>query len=209
MKKNKKVNKKKSIFNIEILIIFVIAALMIFLINFANAKLNEVITVDREALLMNSDANSLISDDLAKEIIKFRPESCKMIELFSQNFELIFRVQFRENDESRSYDSIKNHPELMDLFLNNKNGHANITVDGEEEDIYFEWTITNTGDAALMIIYMARPVVKNLWLFSFVCYMILLLVFLLVIVMKYRMHKQLMKEYENLQNSIKIRIERY
>ena len=209
MEKNKKVNKKKSIFNIEILIIFVIAALMIFLINFANAKLNEVITVDREALLMNSDANSLISDDLAKEIIKFRPESCKMIELFSQNFELIFRVQFRENDESRSYDSIKNHPELMDLFLNNKNGHANITVDGEEEDIYFEWTTTNTGDAALMIIYMARPVVKNLWLFSFVCYMILFLVFLLIIIMKYRMHKQLIREYENLQNSIKIRIERY
>ena len=32
---------------------------------------------------------------------------------------------------------------------------------------------------------------------------------LLIIIMKYRMHKQLIREYENLQNSIKIRIERY
>lgn len=208
MKSQKNIN-KHPIFNVEMLILVVIAALMIFLINFANAKFNEVVSVDREALLMNANPESPISDDLAKEIVDFRPESCKMIELFSKDFELIFRVQFREGDENRSYENIENHKELMDLFLNNKEGHTNIIVDGEEEDIYFRWTVTNTGEPSLMIIYMARPVVKNLWVFSFVCYIILILIFALVIMMKYRLHRQLLKEYENLQINIKNRVEHY
>lgn len=208
MKSRKNIN-KHPIFNVEMMILVVIAALMIFLINFANTKLNEVVSVDREALLMNADPESPISDDLAKEIVDFRPESCKMIELFSKDFELIFRVQFREGDENRSYENIENHKELMDLFLNNKEGHTNIIVDGEEEDIYFRWTVTTSGEPSLMIIYMARPVVKNLWVFSFVCYIILILIFTLVIMMKYRLHRQLLKEYENLQINIKNRVEHY
>lgn len=208
MKSQKKTN-KHPIFNIEILILVVIAALMIFLINFAEAKFNEVISVDKQALLMNDNPENQISDDFAKEIVNFRPESCKMIELFSKDFELIFRVQFREDDENKLYDNIENHQELMSLFLHNKEGHTNLTIDGEEEDIYFKWTTNNLGEPSLMIIYMARPVVKNLWVFSFICYIILILIFLLVISLKYRMHRQLVREYENLQINTKNRIEHY
>ena len=132
-----------------------------------------------------------------------------MIELFSKDFELIFRVQFREDDENKLYDNIENHQELMSLFLHNKEGHTNLTIDGEEEDIYFKWTTNNLGEPSLMIIYMARPVVKNLWVFSFICYIILILIFLLVISLKYRMHRQLVREYENLQINTKNRIEHY
>ena len=72
MKSQKKTN-KHPIFNIEILILVVIAALMIFLINFAEAKFNEVISVDKQALLMNDNPENQISDDFAKEIVNFRP----------------------------------------------------------------------------------------------------------------------------------------
>lgn len=193
---------------IEILILIIIAILMIFLINFTNNKFNEIMQVDQEAMLMNVNTSEDVYNDLAKEIVDFRPGACKMIESFSEDFQLIFRVQFKNNNDDTGYDDLKNYPDLLKIFSNNQEGHTNIIIDDEEEDVYFRWITTSSGDPELMVIYMARPVIKNLWLFSFTCYLILILIFILIVIIKYYNNKLLNREYENLQNEIKNRINR-
>lgn len=196
----KKTNKRHS-FTIDRLIVVTIALCMIFLIKFAENKLNEVLVSDREALLIEHDENNPLHEELAQEIIGFRPDACKMIEVFSEDFQPIFRVQFKEDDDHLSQ-SLYDFPELMSLLKENNDGHTNVTINEEEEDVYFRWTTTTTGERCLFIIYMSRPIVKNLWVFSFVSYMILILVFILFFRLQLKNHYERINYYERISNNM-------
>lgn len=187
-------NSKGSKLTVEIFIILLIALCMLFLIDFSNKKLDEVILSDREALLMSHDPNNPVHEDLAKEIIDFRPDACKMIEVYSENFESLLKVHFKENHNHE--ENIKDYNRLIKLFKTNKEGHTNITIGDEEEDVYFRWTKTANDEMCLVVIYMSRPVVKNLWVFSFICYTILILIFILLLRLLLRQYQGRIRIYQ-------------
>ena len=186
---------------IELTIIMLIVGLMVFLINFANRKLDQVFDAEQEALLMSHDPNSPIHNELAQEIVKFRPDACKMIEVYSKELEALFKVQFLEEDTPFEND-ISKYPELMNLLKSNAEGHTSIIVDDKDEDVYFRWTESSTGDPYLVIIYMSRPVVKNFWVFSCICYMILFLIAILVLLILYNNQNKNIQYYHSLSQEI-------
>ena len=191
-KPNKKVKYKISI---EIILVLFIAGLMIFLNEFTTNKINEIIISDREALLIHHDPGSPVREELAKKIIEFRPEACKMIEVYSEDFDPILYVQFT-TDSNPSPNTIKDHPELLDLLRSNSEGHAELTIENKTEDVYFQWTETEEGEKCLIITYMSRPIVNNIWIFSFTCYIILILVFVLLIRLHLVQYRSSIRHYK-------------
>lgn len=191
-KPNKKVKYKISI---EIILVLFIAGLMIFLNEFTTNKINEIIISDREALLIHHDPGNPVREELAKKIIEFRPEACKMIEVYSEDFDPILYVQFT-TDSNPSPNTIKDHPELLDLLRSNSEGHAELTIDNKTEDVYFQWTETEEGEKCLIITYMSRPIVNNIWIFSFTCYIILILVFVLLIRLHLVQYRSSIRHYK-------------
>ena len=184
---------KKQNFTFEIIIIILIACCMIFLVNFANNKLDEIVTSDREALLMSNVENSQMREELARQIVQFRPDACKMIEVFSEDFELMFKVQFK--DETTHQNILTEHEDLMNLLKSNKEGQTTIEIGDETEDVYFRWENTCTGEKCLIIIYMAKPIVRNVWVVSVVAYVVIVLVFILLLRMIYVRYKERVEIY--------------
>lgn len=192
---NKKYKKHK--YGLDYAIVILTAACLIFLMYFTEIKLSEVIASDREALLMEHDPNDPIHMELAEEIMRYRPESYKMIEVYSEDYKPMFRVQFR--DDAKIPDgSITDHQGLINLFMNNQDGHTEVTIDNEVEDIYFRWTYTTTGEKCLFIIYMSRPIVENLWIIRVICIFIMILVVFLLV--RIRLHEY-DQEISNLRRS--------
>ncbi len=202
---NKRGGPSSRLLKAQLLIVGLIAVLMIFLIIFANDKMDQVLDAEQEALLMSHDPNSPIHSELAKEIIKFRPDACKMIEVYSSDLEPLFKVQFLEEDNEADND-ISNYPELMELLTSNPEGHTSIVVDEKDEDVYFRWTESSTGDPYLVIIYMSRPVIKNLWVFSLTCYLIIFLVFALMIMLLFNNYNKDIQYYHSLSREVQRRI---
>lgn len=89
-------NKKRSIINIETLIILLIAGCMLFLNVFTSNKLIELEDAGTEALFIRQDLPYSDEEELAEEILQYHPDSCKMIEMYSENFELLFSIQFKD-----------------------------------------------------------------------------------------------------------------
>lgn len=184
-------------YKIEMGIIFIIAGCLLFLIFFADRKLEEIIISDREALLIQHDPTDKLHEELADSIIDFRPDACKMIEVFSEDLQPIFRIQFRDDDE-HTKEELEDYPELVRLLNNNEDGHTQVTIGDEEEDVYFRWTETVSGDKRLVIIYMSRPIVHNMWVFHLVCYTILILVFILFILLQLKGHRDKVEQYKTI-----------
>lgn len=189
---NKKHNNYQS-FTIELLITITIALCMIFLVNFANNKLDEIVSSDKEALLMNVNESDEMHQKLAEQIIQFRPDACKMIEVFSEDYQLLFKVQFKA--ESESSDLLIDHKDLISLFESESEGHTTIDIGDSTEDVYFRWELMETGQKCLVIIYMSKPVVKNIWIFSAVSYTVIILVFILLVRILYIRHEERVEIY--------------
>lgn len=198
-------NYKKHKYSLDYAVLFLISISLIFLMFFTEFKLNEVITSDREALLMEHDADNPVHLQLAEEIVKYRSDACKMIEVYSDKYEPIISVQFRKNI-SNVKSKITDYNELIELFENNPDGHTEVTIGDEIEDIYFRWTYTTTGEKCLFLIYMSRPIVENLCIIRITCLFIMILVVGLVI--RTRLHdydqslKSLQKSSIEVQNAI-------
>ena len=165
--------RKPKWFTFEIAITLAIAACMIFLINFANAKMEEITISNKESLLINHDPTNPIHEELAGEIVKFKPGACKLIDF----------------------------PDLVNLLRNNAEGHTEVTINGIDENVYFRWSETSRGEHYLVMVYMSQPVVNNLWVFPFVCYMILIMIFILLIRIHIIQHNEKIQYYNALANS--------
>lgn len=198
-----KATRNRSRFVMDIIIIILIAVSLIYLLYFTNSKFNEIITSDREALLIEHDPDDPIHALLAEEIVDFRPDACKMIEVYNEEYENIFRVQFKEEDEEYIKSSLTDYPELIDLFNNNEDGHTEITIGQEDEDIYFRWTYTQEGEKCLFIIYMSRPIVKNLWVCTAISIFIMILVGILLIRSYQHSHEYQLDNYRRSMDDVR------
>lgn len=189
--KNKKSN---SILNIETIIIIAIAACIIFLNGFTVNKLAELDRAGTEAMFIKDGLEYSESEQLGKEIVKYRPDSCKMIEMYDDSFELLFSLQFDETNPIHD-NNINNHPELLELLRNNKEGQTSISIGDYDEEVYFQWVINDRDEQRLVIVYSTKQVVDGIWVFSFVCYLVLILVFFLLIRLHYKDYKEKVRQY--------------
>lgn len=200
-------NKSRSIFNIETIIILLIAGCMLFLDAFTTNKLNELENAGTEALFIRQDLPYDDDNELAEEILKYRPDTCKMIEMYSDDFELLFSVQFRNTeDEDYMKNDIHNYPELIDLLKNSEEGETTIEINEYEEVIYFQWVTNDRDEDRLMIVYSSKPIVGNIWTFKLVCYLVMMLVFALLIVMYTKNYRDKIREYRNTSRYVRTKV---
>lgn len=188
-----KPQQKRSIINIETIIIVAIAACVVFLNTFANNKFNDLQRVGNEAMFIMEDLEYSESDKFREEILKYRPDSCKMIEMYNSEFELLFSLQFN-NAHSIHDDNMIAHPELINVLTSEQAGQTTIETDNYKEHIYFQWVTNDHDENRLVIVYSYLEEVQYIWIFQLVCYLILVLVFVLLI----RLH---LKEYQNAVNN--------
>jgi hypothetical protein len=199
--------KKLSSINIEILIVVIIAICVLFLHAFTSAKLNELDRAGSEAMFIKDGLEYTDSEQLGEEIIKYRPDSCKMIEMYDETFELLFSLQFDEKYPMHD-NNIAEHPELLEYLQKSEEGQTSINIQGYEEDVYFQWVLNNRNEKRLVIVYSTKPVVDDLWIFSFVCYTIIILVFILLIVIHTKNYRDKICQYENITNNFRDEINR-
>jgi len=187
--------RKVSLFKIETIIIFAIAACMIFLNVFTTSKLSELELVGTEAMFIKDGLTYPESEQLGEEIVKYRPDSCKMIEMYDDNFELLFSLQFDENYPIHN-DNINNHPELLELLTTTKEGQTTIEIGDYTENVYFQWVTNDRNEQRLVIVYSTKEIIENIWIFSFVCYLVIILIFVLLIILHTKEYKEKIKQYK-------------
>lgn len=197
---------KRIFMYIEIAIVFMIAGCLLILINFSDGKFEEVQGLTQEAMLVEHDPDNPVHDQLAQEIMEYRPNSYKMIEIYSEDFERIMKVQFQEDDEFVDQ-PITDYPDLVNLFRSHQDGHTSITIDDMDEDIYFRWSeLGDDGYQCLMIIYISRHVVENTWVFHMICYIILILVFILLIMLLLQQYRDKVEYYKSISMNVDDRL---
>ena len=192
--------KKRKLFSFETVIICVIALCVIFLNSFATVKMTELESSGNEALFIRQDLPYEDSEILAEEIVQYHPDTCKMIEMYDENFEMVFSVQFDEKVVECS--DIHNYPELIELLKQSKEGQTTVTMGDVEEYVYFQWTTNNRNEDRLLLIYSSKHEVSNIWIFSFVCYMVMILIFVLLIKMHTCNLSERIKYYRHLTEKV-------
>ena len=197
--------KKEPILSIDTIIVILIAICVMFLNSFTNNLLSELDRVGNEAMFIKDELNYKQSEELGEEIVKYRPDSCKMIEIYNESFELIFSLQFDENHVIKN-NNILSHPDLVNLFQNNAEGQTSVTIGEYDEDVYFQWIANTNGEKRLVIVYSTIENVKNIWVFSFVCYLVLILVFILLIRVHNRHYNAKIIQYKNISDNFRYEV---
>lgn len=184
--------------NLEIPIVIVIAGLILALMNFANKKINELIVSDTEVLFMDIDHDSTdqMHADFAERIADFRPDLYKMIEVYDGKLNEIVSINFSEDEYAKG--NINDHPSLIELLTTNADGHASRDVDGSTEYIYFKWSYDDNEQPYLFIIYTYKPIVRHLWVFNVICYVIILLMCILLLRLSLKSHSEKIKLYNRI-----------
>lgn len=192
---------KKRKWNLEIPIVITIAGLMLVLINFSDKKLDELIVSDAEVLFMDidHDPNDQMHADLAERVAEFRPDTYKMIEVYDKSLNEVVSIDFNES-ESDIKESIHDYPELVNLLMNNSDGHTSIDVDDSTEYIYFRWSYDDNGTPYLFIIYTYKPIVKYFWVFHLICYTILFMICTLLMRLSLKSHSDKIRYYNEISN---------
>lgn len=168
--------------NLDTLIILAIGAGILFLNIFTTRKLNELEHARKSAIFIRDDLQFIEDDDLAEEIKDYIPDAYKMIELYDEKYDLLFQVQFSDPKEGYIPKSnIKSYPTFFELLENQEEGQTSLKMGEKEENVYFKWVSNNRGERRLLIVYNSINTVSGIWLFSLVCYLVLILVFVLLI----------------------------
>lgn len=173
--------KRNNSAKIEIALVVIIAMCMLLLIHISNSKIEEVLATNK-SIIVRENPDPQIDSALGKEIVKYKPDACSMMEVYDGNFNVIIRVPFGTDDNiNNDHFNLNNYANLKDLLMKYPEGHTRIQIGDKEEDVYFRWTETNDSKRRLAIIYISRPTVQNLWMIPFLCYLILILIFVLVV----------------------------
>jgi hypothetical protein len=166
---------------------------MLTLIHVSNSKLNEVLS-GNNSILLRENPDKQIEGLLAQEMIPYKLEACTMMETYDKDFNLLGRIPFVDGYDHNVPD-IRKYDKLISLFNKYPEGHTRLQRGDNEEDIYFRWTNTTSGDRVFVLIYISRPVVHNLWMIPFLCYLILILIFTLVMRLRMSCQKDRIEYY--------------
>lgn len=183
-----------NLIGVDTLILVLIACCMFFLNSYTVTKLNEMQDARNDAVFTKGDITFEDEEQFAAEIINYLPDTYKMIELYDEKLNVGFQMQF--NDGNIPKDDITKYPQLVDILMNNDEGQTRVTISDVEQDIYFKWLTTSDGERRLLMIYSAVPQISGLWVFSCVCYIVLILVCILFIRLRIRSFKDNITRYK-------------
>ena len=190
--------------NIDTLIILAIGAGILFLNIFTTNKLNEFEKAGRSAIFIRDDLQLIVDDELTEEIKDYIPDAYKMIELYDSNFDLLFQVQFTGPDEVFTpKNTIQAYPTFFDLLNTQEEGQTSLQMGDKEENVYFRWVTNSYGERRLLIVYNSMDTVSGIWLFSLVCYLVLILVFVLLIRQHTRRYNEKINQYREMTKMIR------
>ena len=174
---------------IEVVVSVIIAICMIFLNHTINQKIKLITTSDYTVISTGSTSGSITYNFMSNEnTFAYRLEDMNAIEVYDKNFNK--QLSLRISDDHISYKLLSSEKiaSLEKVFYSYDSGHVNIELNGSREDVYFTWGINDRGEKQLTVIYDAGHLVDGLWIIPFLCYIILILIFGLVLM--HRIHFQ-------------------
>ena len=176
-------------------IVICIAILMAGLISLINYNFNQIIH-DTDTLIFRENENMIVSDQLRSGMENYKVEKFPMLEIYDKEYNQLLRLPLdTDPHDSIRYDTMKNHTDLQETFSQYDEGYTKMNVDGYDEDIYFSWVITSDGHKQLIIVYLSRPAIKLMWAIPFICYLILLLVFVIIIRIQLSIRRSKIEQY--------------
>ena len=207
MKTNDKNNKKSRFITFDTVIITLIAICIIFMINLADYKINEIFESYRyapisEDILMEEYGSS-------DEVVDFIPEMCRMVEAYTihanNEIEQILKIDFITNEDSAIYrTTLFDHPDIIESLETENEGFNLVQIEDEEVAIYFRKVVlTNNNEERIIVLYMSRPDIKYIWMIDLLGYTILVLVLILLVHQMYEKQKVTLKYYNTLANNVR------
>ena len=187
---------KKHDYLIDLAIAIIVAVCMIFLNIFLSIKLEELNQASRDAIFIKDNIEDITSEEIQEEIKDYLPSSCQMIELYDNNFNLIFQVQFTDDVNTQHNKNIKDSKNLINHIQSNKEGQTSFVIGNNEQDVYYKWLTNERGEDRLIMVYSDITNVKYLWAIPFICYIVIILVFVLLIRMRIRLMSIKCSQYE-------------
>lgn len=187
---------RKHDYLIDLAIATVVAVCMIFLNIFFNIKLNELNNVSKDAIFIKDNIEDINSEEIKEEIKDYLPSSCQMIELYDDNFNLIFQVQFTDDINIEHKNELKDCKKLINHIQSTQEGQTSFVIGNDEQDIYYKWLTNERGENRLIIVYSDITNVRYLWIIPFICYIVIILVFTLLIRTKMRLMSIKCNQYE-------------
>ena len=181
------------LFYVEISIILVIAACMIFLNIFMERKIDELQQSAQDAVFVREELDYQSENLLSEDIRELIPSAYKTIEIYDEDFNRLMQVCF--NNQVPETQSIRESPELMRILSESNEGQTTYMVGDIEQSVYFRWLNNSNGETRLMIIYSAIQDVQNLWIFSMVSYLVIILAFVLLVILRYKAQAEAIKNY--------------
>ena len=192
--------RKKSRLYIETILIIFIAFCIVFLNFFMGKKVKEMNVTGLNSMFVKSGISFEESEDFANQITKYKPNYCKMIEIYDESYELIISLTFI--DENISNSDIRDYQELINIFNSNEHGQTTVNIDDHKESVYFQWIENDRNERRLLLIYSSFHIIDDLWIFSFVCYLILILMFILLIRLHTVRYLDKVNEYKLITDSV-------
>lgn len=147
------------------------------------------------------------NEELEEMIREYHPDPSRMIEIYNTNFDLQSRIIIDENPDA-VYNNIKDYPDLIKYFIDNKEGHAYyLNNDNTETDFYFTWYITKgaSGGEQIVLIFMSRPRGIDNQIHDILSYIMLGLTFGIILSIFYKQNKRnrkLMNSYNKMDESM-------
>ena len=194
----------KAEFIIETVIIVLIAIGMVFLNTYTQMLFNKLVSAGHSAVFVKDDIKFNSDEEFAEQLKEYLPDAYKMIELYDENLDLLFQIQF--NDSIAQKDSITKYPQIMDILISNEEGQTTIMLGDTEQNVFFNWLINNHGERRLLLVYSSIEQVEGIWIYNMISYFIILMVLILLILFRVRIYRMKMKEYNDITNLLKMEL---
>jgi hypothetical protein len=193
---------KRVVNKIEVILVAVIVISIFLLTHTIDSKLRTT-TITHNVLTSETQSK----DMFIKEPFSYNLDSVTEVEVYDARMVRLSKNIFKDDHNNVSIEDLANSYELFDIIRKNPHGHIDIVLpDGSSENVYFRWGYDERGTRELLVVYNAGNIVSGVWMLNFLCYLILVFVFGLVILHKLHTQEIYIKDYQDTQNRVQERM---
>ena len=171
-------------------IILIIAACIFGLNFYVSSKLKDIQNSSQTVIYINDPA---ISDEIEYII----PDTYKMLELYDDNFGLLYRSRANDGNPVEALNISAYRSQLISYKKTNDWQNLSHIDENCKHDIYFRWVKSETGRSTIIIAYGMGDVQFSVWIVSFICYFILMLLFAVITLINSKTYGDSIEKYQN------------